>query len=105
MNALINLKDCREYMVVTINSENHNIRLSGTIQSPYFCGKDICRVLGYKDPKDALRKFVDRDDKCDLNELNSKRGQTEDEKMGGCHTPPKIIIIWVVILTLFVKIK
>lgn len=35
MNALIDLEKCREYLTVSINKDNHKIRLSGTINDPY----------------------------------------------------------------------
>ena len=52
MNALIDLGKCREYMTVTISGKDHQIRLSGTVYDPYFCGRDICTVL-------PLRLWVD----------------------------------------------
>ena len=58
MNALIDLTQCREHMTITVGGRDHQIRLSGTIDDPYFCGKDVCIVLGYKDIKQALQKHV-----------------------------------------------
>ena len=52
MSALIDLGKCREYMTVTIGGKDHQIRLSGTVYDPYFCGRDICNVL-------PLRLWVD----------------------------------------------
>lgn len=66
MNALIDLNNCREYMTVTIGGKIHQIKLSGTIEDPYFCGRDVCQVLGYKDSKDALWRYVDSEDKNEL---------------------------------------
>jgi prophage antirepressor-like protein len=60
MNALINLKDCKEYMVITLNNKDHQVKLAGTIDDPYFCGKDVCIVLGYTAIKISLQKFVDK---------------------------------------------
>jgi len=74
MNALINLKDCKEYMTIKLNNKDHHIKLAGTIDDPYFCGKDVCVVLGYKDLKDALQRHVDEDDKKSLKELNIELG-------------------------------
>jgi len=39
-------------MTVTIGGKDHQIRLSGTVYDPYFCGRDICNVL-------PLRLWVD----------------------------------------------
>lgn len=67
MNALIDLGKCREYMTVTIGGKDHQIRLSGTVYDPYFCGRDICNVLGYEAPLKALQRYVDKEDKKQLN--------------------------------------
>ncbi len=45
INALINLEDCREYMTMTLGGHEHQVKLAGTVETPYFCGKDICKVL------------------------------------------------------------
>ena len=58
MNALIDLVKCREYMTITIGGKDHIVKLSGTFDDPYFCGRDVCDVLGYKDIKQALQKHV-----------------------------------------------
>ena len=44
-------QDFGEVRTVTINDE------------PYFVGKDVALILGYKDPSDALKRHVDEDDK------------------------------------------
>jgi prophage antirepressor-like protein len=69
MNALINLNDCKEYMIVIIDNKEYRIKLSGTIDDPYFCGKDVCEVLGYVNKKDALQRYVDDEDKLSRKEL------------------------------------
>lgn len=72
MDALINLKECKEYMTITLNSTKHNIRLSGTVEEPYFCGKDVCEVLGYDSPRHALQRYVDDEEKESLQGLNER---------------------------------
>ncbi|ADO00431.1 hypothetical protein WIV_gp088 [Wiseana iridescent virus] len=69
MNALIDLEKCREYLTITIDNQTNKIGLNGTIDIPYFCYKDISDILGYKNPKDALYRHVDSDDKISLQEL------------------------------------
>jgi prophage antirepressor-like protein len=54
-----------------MGGRDHQIRLCGTIEDPYFCGRDVCEVLGYKDPKNALFRYVDFEDKKNLKELRS----------------------------------
>jgi prophage antirepressor-like protein len=58
MNTLIDLGKCREYMTVTIGGKDHQIKLAGSIEDPYFCGKDVCKVLGYSNLQDVLFKHV-----------------------------------------------
>ena len=38
MNALINLKECREHMLIILDSEKYEVKLGGTLDDPYFCG-------------------------------------------------------------------
>lgn len=69
MNVLIDLGKCREYMSITIGGIDHKVKLSGTFDDPYFCGRDVCDVLGYKDPKQALQKHVKPRFKKELNQF------------------------------------
>jgi prophage antirepressor-like protein len=87
MNALINLKDCREYMTITLNNKDHRIKLSGTIDDPYFCGRNVCNILGYKDPKDAIQRYVEKEDKKDLKQLQTFNGSNEPNELGGAPPP------------------
>lgn len=78
MNALINLRDCKEHMTIELNDNQYQIKVAGTVEDPYFCGKDVCDVLGYEAHKFALQKFVDEDEKSSLRIL---------EKLGVAATP------------------
>jgi prophage antirepressor-like protein len=69
MNALIDLAKCREYLTITRHEQSHKIGLNGTIDTPYFCYKEVSDILGYKNSKDALYRYVDGDDKISLQEL------------------------------------
>ena len=71
---LLDLTSCREVVMVNISGYSQPIKLSGTVDDPYFCGKDVCEILGYVDTKDALQKFVDKDDKETLKNLVIKLG-------------------------------
>lgn len=42
--------------------------------NPWFKGKDIATILGYKDTKQALKKHVDEEDKMNFEVFNSKWG-------------------------------
>ena len=87
MNALINLKDCREYMTITLNNKDHRIKLSGTIDDPYFCGRNVCNILGYKDPKDAIQRYVEKEDKKDLKQFQTFNGSDKPNELGGGAPP------------------
>lgn len=45
------------------NFENQQVRTLTINEEPYFVGKDIATILGYKNTKDALLKHVDEEDK------------------------------------------
>ena len=79
MNALIDLEHCRESMTISLNGVDHAVRLAGTIEEPYFCGKDICDVLGYKDSKKALQNNVQSKYKKELSYFN---GSNEPNEVG-----------------------
>jgi prophage antirepressor-like protein len=78
-------------MTITIGGIEHHIKLSGTIDDPYFCGKDVCNVLGYRNPKDALQKLVEHEDKQPLHDLRSnepnKLGWTDHPNLLGSFEP------------------
>lgn len=81
MDALINLKDCKEYMTITMNGLQHQIKLAGNVDKPYFCGKDVCEVLGYEgEVKKALQRFVDNEEKLQLKQIEAimKAGSVAD---------------------------
>src|SRR5574343_164010 len=59
-----------EYMVVTMDGgKDHHIKLAGTTEEPYFCGKDVCETLGYENIKATLFKLVEPENKKELNYL------------------------------------
>lgn len=49
-------------------------------------------MLGYSDLKEAIKKFVDEEDKTNLNELNKSMVQLEPQ-MGGVQHPPQNMVI------------
>jgi prophage antirepressor-like protein len=69
MNALIDLGKCREYIIVNIGGKDHQIKLSGTIEDPHFCGNEATLTLGYKNPKKALLTHVKPKHKKELSQL------------------------------------
>lgn len=56
--------------------ENHDIRINGkqikmvgTFEDPYFCGKDVAEALGYKGVQQTINERIDKEDKKILNDL------------------------------------
>lgn len=49
--------------VQLFNFENHEVRSLLINSEPWFVGKDVADVLGYKNQNDALSKHVDGEDK------------------------------------------
>ena len=49
-----------ETIYVTIEDEEHPIRVFGTSYSTVFAGKDLCKIMGYSNYKDTLQKLVQR---------------------------------------------
>ena len=43
--------------------ENKNVRTLQINGEPWFVGKDVAKILGYSNPRDALAKHADEDDK------------------------------------------
>lgn len=85
MDALINLQDCKEFMTITLNGQDHKIKLSGTITDPHFCGKDVCKVLGYKNTNDAISRHVKIKNKKSLKEILEGVDQYDPFALGKKH--------------------
>lgn len=59
--------------------EGSNVRTINIDGSPYFVGKDVATILGYKNTKDALLKHVDDEDK--LGSQIATSGQNREMKV------------------------
>lgn len=58
-------------IVPFVNDELGTVRVLVINSEPYFVGKDVAEILGYSNPRDALAKHVDNEDKdavaiCDV---------------------------------------
>ena len=51
------------YMEIFKNSEFGSVRTSIIDNQPYFVGKDVADILGYKNSRRAIRDHVDEEDK------------------------------------------
>ena len=82
MQDLINFQD--NYVQFDFqNKPGQKIKIVGTYDDPYFCGKDVCAILGYKSAKVALQEHVKPKYKKDL--------QTIIDEVGSVSLPtPKI---------------
>lgn len=49
--------------VQLFNFENHEVRSLLINSEPWFVGRDVAEVLGYKKPENAIANHVDDDDK------------------------------------------
>lgn len=62
----------------TFNFEESTIRTLTIEGEPYFVGKDVAEILGYSNPRDAIKKHIDDEDKgvakCDT--LGGSQNQT-----------------------------
>ena len=50
-------------MEIFKNAELGSVRVVMVNEEPYFVGKDVAEILGYKDTSDAMKKHVDDEDK------------------------------------------
>ena len=52
-----------------MDGKDHFVKLQGTTDEPYFCGKDVCAILGYVDIKKALQVHIKSKHKRELKEF------------------------------------
>lgn len=83
MNAMTVFRDERfgEVRTATINGE------------PWFVGKDVAIVLGYKNPQEAIRTHVDDDDKGVSEIIDDSAGRTRTRSQTRI-TPKGRQVIW-----------
>jgi prophage antirepressor-like protein len=71
MNQLINLSG--DYVTFDIGEKNkQNVKIVGTFKQPYFCGRDICEILGYENIQQALYLHVKQKHKKELKALKEE---------------------------------
>lgn len=64
------------YIEFELENRPYHIRVIGSLDDPYFCGKDVCCVLGCKDMKKVLKQVNPRDKKS-LKELKENTSYHE----------------------------
>ena len=80
--CFVDLDKNRECMEFKIEDTNYSIKIAGTISDPYFCGNDLCNVLMYTKPIEAIRKHVYKEDKKTLLQLRKDFENSEDVVLG-----------------------
>lgn len=60
MKGLVNMEN---KITIFENNEFGKVRTTFINEEPWFVGKDVAEILGYKDTSDALKKHVDVEDK------------------------------------------
>jgi very-short-patch-repair endonuclease len=71
----MNTLEDTDYIIFDVNGKQRRVRIVGTNDEPWFCGKDLCVVLEYNQPRQALQTNVDDDCKKSLSKLSSELGQ------------------------------
>ena len=76
---------------IKINEEK-SIRVFGSSYNPYFCGKDICEILGYSNFKDTIQKGVKDIHKKELKNLLKEENYGDLVPVGvGCVKSPILL--------------
>lgn len=73
MQSLINFQD--NYVTFDFETKpGQKIKIIGTYDDPYFCGKDVCAILEYSSAKVALQEHVKPKYKKDLQTIIKEVG-------------------------------
>lgn len=81
--------DFENFEFITVDFESRKgciVRIAGTTHDPYFCGKDVCKILGYKKYK-ALSDHVDVEDKKCLKDLKNIARERKGVMLGNSKIP------------------
>ena len=63
---------------LTMKYFENSVKVFGTIDEPWFCGNDVCVILGYQRADKAISKHVDNDSKINLASIASNYGSFRD---------------------------
>ena len=56
-------------ILLSIEGVEYPIKVAGTCEKPWFCGKDVCKILGYKNSRDAMKDNIHSKHKSKLQDL------------------------------------
>lgn len=74
ITVLIDLTSCSDYITFDVAGESKQVKIVGTHDKPWFCGKDVCEVLEYANTKKALQQHVKNNQKKSIEEFSSDVG-------------------------------
>ena len=63
------------------NFEGNEVRTLKIDEEPLFVGKDVAEILGYSNPRKALKDHVDEEDKKDGVTIRDSIGRDEEDKI------------------------
>jgi prophage antirepressor-like protein len=72
ITALMDLNACTDYVTFDVKGVEGKVRVVGACEAPWFCGRDVCAILQYKDIKQALQEHVLAHQKKSLKLLSSE---------------------------------
>jgi len=58
-----------EHLNKILNYNQKTVRIFGTNEDPWFCGRDVCEIFEYEKYRDALMNNVDSENKKNLKDL------------------------------------
>ena len=70
ITAFLDLNKCSDYITFDIEGNPGRVRVVGTCEDPWFCGKEVCEILGYSNKNKALQQHVKSEDKRSLSEFS-----------------------------------
>ena len=71
--------------MMLFNYEENTVRTLKQGEETWFVGKDICDILGYSNPRDAIATHVDEEDKntVAIHDGSQRRNMTLTNCLGG----------------------
>lgn len=58
-----------EHLNKILTYNNKSVRIFGTNEDPWFCGRDVCEILEYENYRQALMNNIEDENKRNLKDL------------------------------------
>lgn len=71
-----------DILIELSNGKSYQVTIVGTYEDPYFCGKDVCRVLGHSDINTTLQQVDIEDKKLLIDFLNEVKDPRSTNSIG-----------------------